>query len=385
MNQFFSPSEIARYNRHFILPGFGEEAQRLLKNAKVLVIGAGGLGSPLLLYLAAAGVGTIGIVDYDIVEESNLQRQVLFGTAFLGSLKTQGASDRIEALNPHVQVEVHPVRLNSHNALSVIKDYDVVADGSDNFPTRYLVNDACVLLGKPNVFASIFQFEGQLSVFNYTDRYGHTGPNYRDLYPEPPAPGTVASCAEGGVLGVLPGILGSMQALEVIKIITGTGDPLSGKYFTFNALNFESHIFFINKRLDNPVSGINPTITALIDYDQFCGTNSNDDMIKEITAGELKQLQFSGEPIQIVDVREQHEYDQVNIGGDLLPLKTIAENAVMISRNKKVIIHCEAGSRSALAVRELQNKFGFTNLFNLKGGIRGYLDLREEGVKGKEQ
>lgn len=371
----FTKEELARYNRHIIIPGFGMEAQLKLKAAKVLVIGSGGLGSPVLLYLAAAGVGTLGIVDFDVVDDSNLQRQVLFGVESVGKPKVEAARDRLLALNPHLKVNLHNTHINSSNALDIIKDYDVVADGTDNFPTRYLVNDACVLLDKPNVYASIFQFDGQVSVFNYVNKDGERGPNYRDLYPTPPPPGLVPSCAEGGVLGVLPGIVGSLQAAEVIKIITGVGEPLSGRFFTFDALQFETHTFKIRKRDDNPISGNNPTITALIDYEQFCGMRAVEEKpIKEITVKELYDLQVKGEPIQIIDVREPHEYDIANIAGELIPLATVADNADAISRDKQVIVHCKMGGRSAKAIKELEEKFGFTNLYNLKGGILAYID-----------
>lgn len=374
-NNIFTKEELARYNRHIIIPGFGMEAQEKLKASKVLVIGSGGLGSPVLLYLAAAGVGTLGIVDFDVVDDSNLQRQVLFGVESVGKPKVEAARDRIMALNPHLNVILHNTHINSSNALDIIKDYDVVADGTDNFPTRYLVNDACVLLDKPNVYASIFQFDGQVSVFNYIDKNGERGPNYRDLYPTPPPPGLVPSCAEGGVLGVLPGIIGSLQAAEVIKIITGVGEPLSGRFFTFDALQFETQTFKIRKRKDNPISGENPTITELIDYEQFCGMRAVEEKpLKEITARELYDLQVKGEPIQVIDVREPHEYQISNIGGELIPLATVADNADSISRDKIVIVHCKVGGRSAKAIRELEEKFGYTNLYNLKGGILAYID-----------
>ncbi|MEL6652360.1 MAG: molybdopterin-synthase adenylyltransferase MoeB, partial [Bacteroidota bacterium] len=262
----FSKEELERYSRHLIIPDFNIEGQRKLKAAKVLVVGGGGLGSPMLQYLAAAGVGTIGIVDYDIVDDSNLQRQVLYGVESVGKLKVEEAKARLLSLNPHIQINTHNTLLNSDNALEIIKDYDVVADGTDNFPTRYLVNDACVLLGKTNVYASIFQFEGQVSVFNYTDSEGNTGPNYRDLFPTPPPPGLVPSCAEGGVIGVLPGIVGSLQALEVIKVVSGVGEPLSGRLFLFDALSFTTRILKVGKDKTNPLTGKNPTQTELIDY-----------------------------------------------------------------------------------------------------------------------
>jgi sulfur-carrier protein adenylyltransferase/sulfurtransferase len=371
----FSKEELARYDRHIIIPGFGLEAQQKLKAAKVLVVGSGGLGSPVLLYLAAAGVGTIGIVDFDVVDDSNLQRQVLFGIDEIGKPKVEAAKRRLEALNPYIQLRIYNTHLNSANALDIIRDYDVIADGTDNFPTRYLVNDAAVLSGKPNVYASIFQFEGQVSVFNYLDPQGNRGPNYRDLYPTPPPPGLVPSCAEGGVLGVLPGIIGSLQALEVIKVITGVGDTLSGRFYIFDALNFESRTFNIKRREDNPVNGQHPTITALIDYEQFCGMRAVEGKtLKEISVKELYDLQVKGEKIQLIDVREPHEYDIVNIGAELIPLATVADNAGKIAKDKKVIIHCKVGGRSAKAIRELEEKFGFTNLYNLKGGILAYIE-----------
>jgi adenylyltransferase/sulfurtransferase len=370
----FSKEELARYNRHIIIPEFGLEAQQKLKAAKVLVVGSGGLGSPSLLYLAAAGVGTIGIVDFDVVDDSNLQRQVLFGVEAIGKPKVLEAKKRLEALNPHIDIILHNTQLTSQNALDILKDYDVVADGTDNFPTRYLVNDAAVLLGKPNVYASIFQFEGQVSVFNYINEKGELGPNYRDLYPTPPPPGLVPSCAEGGVLGVLPGIIGSLQALETIKVITGVGETLSGRFYIFDALNFESRTFNITRRNDNPLNGDNPTITKLIDYEQFCGMKAVEKPVKEITPEELYNWQVNGEAYQIIDVREQHEYDIVNIGAELIPLATVADNADRISRDKKVVVHCKMGGRSAKAIRELEDKFGFDNLYNLKGGILRWID-----------
>jgi adenylyltransferase/sulfurtransferase len=258
--------------------------------------------------------------------------------------------------------------------LDIIKDYDVVADGTDNFPTRYLVNDACVLLGKPNIYASIFQFEGQVAVFNYRYANGDLGPNYRDLYPTPPPPGLVPSCAEGGVLGVLPGIIGSLQALEVIKVVTGVGEPLAGRFYIFDALTFESRTFNISRRDDNPLNGKNPTITQLIDYEQFCGVKAVERPVKEITPAALYELQVKGEPFQLIDVREPYEYDIVNIGAELIPLATIEEQVDKINKDQPVIVHCKMGGRSAKAIRELEEKFGFTNLYNLKGGIIAYID-----------
>ncbi|MEJ7647349.1 MAG: molybdopterin-synthase adenylyltransferase MoeB [Chryseolinea sp.] len=370
----FSREELSRYNRHIIIPEFGLEAQQKLKASRVLVMGSGGLGSPVLLYLAAAGVGTIGIVDFDVVDDSNLQRQILFGVESIGEPKVEAAKKRLESLNPFITLNVYNTQLTSKNAMGLISEYDVVADGTDNFPTRYLVNDACVLLGKVNVYASIFQFEGQVSVFNYTDSKGETGPNYRDLYAAPPPPGLVPSCSEGGVLGVLPGIIGSLQALEVIKVITGVGDVLSGRFFSFDALTFETRTFNIRRNPENPINGQNPTLKELIDYEQFCGVKAVEKKIKEITAQQLHDWQVRGEELQIIDVREPHEYEIVNIGADLIPLGTILDHADRISRYKKVVVQCKTGNRSGKAIRELEEKFGFENLYNLKGGILGYID-----------
>lgn len=369
----FSEAELTRYNRHIIIPDFGLEAQQKLKAAKVLVIGSGGLGSPALLYLAAAGVGTIGIADFDVVDDSNLQRQVLFGVNEVGEPKVEAAKRRLEELNPFITIVLYNTQITSDNALDIIKDYDVVADGTDNFPTRYLVNDACVLLEKPNVYASVFQFEGQVSVFNYLNPEGELGPNYRDLYPAPPPPGMVQSCAEGGILGVLPGIIGSMQALEVIKVITGIGETLSGRFFIYDALSFETKTFKIKRNPGNPLNGTHPTITGLIDYEQFCGVKAVEKPVKEISAKVLSGWQASGEPFQLIDVREPEEYELVNIGGDLMPLATIADHRDHIVRDRKVVLHCKTGSRSARAIRELEEKFGFKNLYNLKGGVLSYI------------
>jgi adenylyltransferase/sulfurtransferase len=375
----FSKAELARYDRHIIIPDFGLAAQQKLKAAKVLVIGSGGLGSPLLLYLAAAGVGTIGIVDFDVVDDSNLQRQVLFGKNDVGRAKARAAKSRLQALNPHIKIQLHNTRLTSENALQIVKKYDVVADGTDNFPTRYLVNDACVLSGKTNVYASIFQFDGQVSVFNYRDADGVLGPNYRDLYPTPPPPGLVPSCAEGGVLGVLPGIIGSMQANEVIKVITGVGTPLSGRLFLFDALNFETRTFNIKRRADNPLNGENPSITQLIDYEFFCGLKNPDEKpIKEITVETFLKWQALGEPYQLIDVREPNEYENANIGGLLLPLGTVTEHADQLRRDVKVVVHCRSGVRSAKAIRALEAQYGLDNLYNLKGGILAYQEQAQE-------
>lgn len=355
----FSKEELARYNRHIILPSFGPGAQQKLKDAKVLVVGSGGLGSPLLLYLAAAGVGTIGIVDFDKVDDSNLHRQVIFTIHDIGKPKAEAAKEKLALLNPHIKLIAHNDRLTRENALPIIREYDIVADGTDNFPTRYLVNDACVIAGKPDVYASVFQFEGQVAVFNYNN-----GPNYRDLYPNPPKPGVVPDCATGGVLGVLPGIIGSLQALEVIKIITGIGEPLSGKFYIFDALRFEGKTFHIENK--------GTIIKELIDYEAFCGVKSMNDM-KEITVKQLLEWEKSGKEFQIIDVREQKEYNEVNIGAELIPLGTVSENADKIRKDIDVVVHCRSGVRSANAISQLEKK-GFKNLYNLKGGILAYLE-----------
>ncbi|MDZ4824484.1 MAG: molybdopterin-synthase adenylyltransferase MoeB [Flavobacteriales bacterium] len=380
----FSKEELERYSRHLIIPEFNIEGQRKLKNAKVLVVGSGGLGSPVLLYLAAAGVGHIGIVDFDVVDESNLQRQVLFGVENKGVPKVDAALARLKSLNPHVSYKTYNVKLTSQNALDIIKDYDVVADGTDNFQTRYLVNDACVLLGKVNVYASIYRFEGQASVFNYTDKNGVLGPNYRDLFPSPPPPGLVPSCAEGGVLGVLPGILGSIQALEVIKVITGVGETLSGRLFLFDAASFETRTLKVRRDPANPLNGTQPTQTSLIDYEQFCGIgvadHKEETKVKEITVQDLKELFDTNTDFQLIDVREPYEYDIANIEAELMPLKSVSDFASKISREKKVVVHCRSGVRSAKAIVELETNFGFDNLYNLKGGILAWAKEIDESV-----
>lgn len=354
---------MARYARHIAIPEFNVEGQQKLKAAKVLVIGSGGLGSPVLLYLAAAGVGHLGIVDFDVVDESNLQRQILFTVDDVGKSKAETAKKRLLALNPHINITVHNTRFTKENALEIITQYDIVADGTDNFPTRYLVNDACVLSGKTNVYASIFRFEGQVSVFNHLNEDGTRGPNYRDMFPEPPPPGLVPNCAEGGVLGVLPGIIGSMQASEVIKVITGVGEPLAGRLFLYDAASFTSRILKVNK---NPET----KITQLINYEQFCGILPKEEKpVKEVTVVELYDYQTKGIDFQLIDVREPYEYSIANLDAELIPLATVAEAANRIAKDKKVIIHCRSGVRSANAIRELENLFGFDNLYNLKGGI----------------
>ncbi|NQX90884.1 MAG: ThiF family adenylyltransferase [Flavobacteriales bacterium] len=363
----FSKEELERYSRHLIIPEFNINGQRKLKDSKVLVIGSGGLGSPLLLYLTAAGVGTIGIVDFDVVDASNLQRQVLFGIDDVGKPKVEAAKKRLQSLNPHITINTYNTMFTSENALDIIKDYDVVADGTDNFPTRYLVNDACVLLDKVNVYASIFRFEGQLSVFNELLEDGTRGPNYRDLFPSPPPPGLVPSCAEGGVIGGLP---------EVIKVITGVGDTLSGRLFLLDAASFETRTLKVSRTKTNPLNGDNPTQTELIDYEQFCGLNVTErnekKQVKEITVEELYKLQVNGEPYQLIDVREPYEYEIANLDGELVPLNTIDSYADQIQKDKKVVIHCRSGKRSADAIEHLEQEYGFTNLYNLKGGILEY-------------
>lgn len=379
----FSKQELERYSRHIIIPEFGIEGQRKLKEAKVLVVGTGGLGSPVLLYLAAAGVGTIGIVDFDKVDDSNLQRQVLFGVGDVGRPKVDAAAERLRALNPYINIITYNVQLHSSNALDILKDYDLVADGTDNFPTRYLVNDAAVILGKTNVYASIFRFDGQVTVFNYKHADGTFGPQYRDLYPTPPPPGLVPSCAEGGVLGVLPGIIGSLQASEVIKVITGIGEPLVGKLYLFDALSFERRTLKFKK---DPAT---PKVEKLIDYEQFCGIvkpateAKKDNTVKEITVKELKALKDQGADFQLIDVREEYEYEianLANLGAELIPLATVPANAERIAKDKQVIIHCRSGARSGNAVRLLETQFGYDNLYNLKGGILAYADEVDQSL-----
>lgn len=381
-----SKEELGHYSRHLSIPEFGMEGQKKLKAARVLAVGTGGLGAPMLQYLAAAGVGTLGIVDFDVVETSNLHRQVLFGTSDVGRPKVEVTKERLNEINPHINIVTHETRLTSENALEIIKEYDLVADGTDNFPTRYLINDASFMLDIPNVHGSIFQFEGQLSVFNYVDKDGSRGPNYRDLFPEPPPPGLVPSCAEAGVLGVLPGIIGCLQASEVIKLITGIGEPMAGRLFLFDALSFKTRTVKIRKREDNPLTGTNPTITELIDYQAFCGIPSNGDEaieneeIPEVSVEEYKQWLDRGEDVQLIDVREPHEAEIAEIGGELIPLKTVLDNADKISRDKKVVVHCRSGKRSADAIKELKARYGFDNLYNLKGGILAWSKEIDESV-----
>lgn len=371
MNETFSKSELERYSRHLILPEFNILGQQKLKKARVLVVGTGGLGSPLLLYLAAAGVGTIGLIDFDRIDESNLQRQVLFTTEDVGKLKVEVAAEKLQKLNPYIKVIVYNLHLTSENTLEIIQKYDVVADGTDNFPTRYLVNDACVLLGKPLVYASIYRFEGQVSVFNYPLEDGEFSPNYRDLFPEPPPPELVPSCAEGGVLGVLPGMIGSMQANEVIKVITEIGKPLVGRLLLFDALNFETQIIKFPKQ-KNTIQ-----INQLIDYEQFCNPkpkhSDTSREISEITVQELAEMQKQGNSFQLIDVREPYEYDISNLGGKLIPLKELENRVDELTKEELIIVYCRTGKRSVKAVQTLL-KVGFTSVKNLKGGILAWID-----------
>jgi sulfur-carrier protein adenylyltransferase/sulfurtransferase len=371
----FSKEELERYSRHLIIPEFNMAGQKKLKAARVLVVGTGGLGAPLLLYLTAAGVGTIGIVDFDVVDTSNLQRQVLFTTQDVGRPKVEAARERLSALNPFVQFEVFNQRLDSSNAIEIILKFDVVADGTDNFPTRYLVNDATVLAGKVNVFASIFRFEGQASVFNYTFPDGSRGPNYRDLFPTPPPPGLVPSCAEGGVIGVLPGILGSIQANEVIKVITGVGEPLAGRLFQFDAAEFKTRIFKLTKDPENPLTGSHPTQKELIDYEFFCNLNNQsakvelNGKVKEITVAKLQEWIQSGKVFQLIDVREPYEYDIANLGGTLIPKNEIYNHLADLNPELDIVVHCRSGKRSHDVIEQLHKNTTLKNLYNLKGGI----------------
>lgn len=359
----FNNEEIAQYSRHLILPEFNIEGQRKLKNSSVLVVGAGGLGCPLLQYLTAAGVGHLGIVDYDIVDQSNLQRQVLYSVDDIGKSKAETAAKKLFRLNPHISFSVINDQLTSRNALEIISKFDIVCDGTDNFPTRYLVNDACVILDKPNIHGAIFKFEGQVSVFNYKFENGDHGPQYRDIFPTPPPPGEVPSCAEGGVLGVLPGILGSIQASETIKVIAGIGEPLAGKLFIFDALSFETRILKINKNPDLQIPEV------LIDYDDFCGLNESPDRtVTEISVEELKSMIDKDKDFQLIDVRNQYEHNIASLEGLLIPLDDLDQRVSEIRTDKTTIFYCRSGIRSAKAIKKLQ-KLGFKNLFNLKGGI----------------
>lgn len=365
----FDKNELHRYSRQILLPGMGMEGQQKLKQGSVLVIGAGGLGSPSLLYLAAAGIGRIGMVEFDNVDESNLQRQILYGTQDLGKPKIRKAEDRLRHLNPHVQFEAHHCVLNSQNAMDIISGYEVIIDGSDNLPTRYLVNDACVLLNKTLIYGAIFQFEGQASVFNQLLPDGTRGPNYRDLFPEPPPPEMVPSCSVGGVLGVLPGIIGSIQANEAIKVIAGIGKTLSGRLLMFDSLDFTIRFLNLKANTDNPVSGTRPTIRTLIDYEEFCNPARHGQEVKELEPLQLRKMLEEGARFQLIDVREPFEYAMSNIGGESMPLKTIEDHIGTIEKNIQVVVICKSGQRSAQAIRLLQKKYGLTNLINLRGGL----------------
>jgi adenylyltransferase/sulfurtransferase len=370
--------EIKRYSRHLIMPEVGMDGQRKLKASSVLCIGAGGLGSPAAMYLAAAGVGRIGIVDFDVVDYSNLQRQLLHGTPDVGRSKLQSAKDRLTALNPHVQIDTYETSLSSQNALELFAPYDVILDGTDNFPTRYLVNDACVISGKPNAYGSIFRFEGQASVFGTRE-----GPCYRCLYPEPPPPGLVPSCAEGGVLGVLPGIIGVIQATEAVKLMLGIGEPLIGRFLIYDALKMKFRELKLRKDPECPVCGTHPTVTKLIDYQQFCGIHPEPHAAQttgapvsewEITPVELKRRMDAGEDLFILDVREPNEY-QINriAGSTLIPLGDLPRRYQELPRDREIVAHCKMGGRSAKA-QDFLKSVGFTKVKNLKGGILEWID-----------
>lgn len=379
-NVTLSKDEILRYSRHLIMPEVGMEGQLKLKQAKVLCIGAGGLGSPLALYLAAAGVGKLGMVDFDVVDYTNLQRQILHGTSDVGRSKLESAAATLEEINPNVELVRHETRLTSANALELFADYDIVADGTDNFATRYLVNDACVLTGKPNVYGSIFRFEGQASVFATRE-----GPCYRCLYPEPPPPGLVPSCAEGGVLGVLPGIVGAIQALETIKLVIGKGEPLIGRLLLFDALGLKFRELKLRKNPECPACGLHPTIDHLIDYDEFCGIRGQEEtntvsQIPEITPIELKKMIDERRDFRLVDVREPHEYDICSIPGSLLiPLGDVPARMNELDSAQEIVVHCRSGARSARAV-EFLRKAGFSRIHNLKGGILAWSDQVDPSV-----
>jgi sulfur-carrier protein adenylyltransferase/sulfurtransferase len=354
--------ESNRYSRHTALPGFGASAQEALNRASVLVIGAGGLGCPALQYLAAAGIGQLGIVDPDVVSLTNLQRQILYKESDLGQPKSMIAARYVQELNSSIQVQPIQEKITSSNALSRLSSWDIVLDCTDNFPTRYLLCDSTILLQKPLVFGSVYRYEGQVAIFNYQN-----GPCYRDLHPIPPTPGIVMDCADGGVLGSLCGIIGSIMANETIKLITGMGDTLSGKLLVFDSLSTQSELFTI------PHRGASQKIKSLIDYDHFCGTDTVHS-IKEITAQELIEWQNTGETFQLIDVREPHEYDQLNLAGLLIPKATIATAVHLISRTDRVVIHCQSGARSLYVIQWLQENHGLTNLYNLKGGIEAWLN-----------
>ena len=372
-------AELSRYARHLSLPEVGKQGQLRLKDSRVLVVGAGGLGSPLALYLAAVGVGTLGLVDFDEVDATNLQRQILHGTKDIGRAKLDSARERLADVNPHVSVVTHDVRLDSSNALEILGPYDIVADGTDNFPTRYLVNDACVLLGRPNVYGSVFRWEGQASVFA-----SDGGPCYRCLFREPPPPGLIPNCAEAGVLGVLPGIIGSIQALEVIKLILGCGDTLSGRLLIFDALEMSWREMAVSRNTDCPVCGDEPTQTAPIDYEYFCGLKTpiegkegeNVDTFGDVEAGELNDRLASEEPPFLLDVRQPHEWDIVNLepeGAVMIPLAELPDRLDEIPADREIVVYCRTGARSATAAQMLVDE-GYSSVFNFVGGIHAWVD-----------
>jgi molybdopterin/thiamine biosynthesis adenylyltransferase/rhodanese-related sulfurtransferase len=367
--------DLSRYSRHLILPEVGMEGQRKLKAARVLCVGTGGLGSPLAFYLAAAGIGTLGLVDFDVVDASNLQRQIIHSTKDIGRKKLDSAAEKLTALNPALNVVKHETMLSSANALEIIKDYDIVADGTDNFPTRYLVNDASVLLRKPNAYASIFRFEGQASVFGMEE-----GPCYRCLYPEPPPPGLVPSCAEGGVLGILPGLLGVIQATEVIKLILGKGNPLIGRLLLVDALGMKFRELKLRKNPECPVCGENPTVKELIDYQQFCGImpESKEEKavkngIPQLSVKELKRRRDAGENVYLLDVREPYEYQIAQIGGTLIPQNDVPQRLNEIPRDREIIVQCRSGARSQ-KIAEFLKQSGYSQVVNLAGGILAWSD-----------
>jgi len=364
--------EILRYSRHLIMPEVGMEGQLKLKAARVLCIGAGGLGSPLALYLTAAGVGTLGVVDFDVVDYTNLQRQIIHSTADVGRPKLDSAAEKLKAINPFINLRTFETRLSSENALELFRDFDIIADGTDNFPTRYLVNDACVLTGKPNVYGSIFRFEGQASVFATEE-----GPCYRCLYPEPPPPGLVPSCAEGGVLGILPGLVGVMQATEVIKLILGKGEPLIGRLLLVDALGMKFRELKLRKNPECAACGAHPTITKLIDYNEFCGIRGEEKPVEttvpEIQVEELKRRLDGGDDIFVLDVREPHEYQICNINGYLIPLGDLPNRVHELDSSREIVAHCRSGVRSAKAVNFLRQA-GFRKVTNLAGGILAWAD-----------
>jgi adenylyltransferase/sulfurtransferase len=366
--------EIARYSRHLILPEVGVAGQLKLKQAKVAMVGAGGLGAPLGLYLAAAGIGRVGIVDFDVVDASNLQRQVIHGTKDIGRKKLDSAADRMRDINPNIQIDKFDTGLSSENALEILRDYDLVVDGTDNFPTRYLVNDACVLLKKPNVYGSIFRFEGQATVFAYED-----GPCYRCLYPEPPPPGLVPSCAEGGVLGILPGIIGVVQATEAVKIILGLGETLKGRLLLYDALGMRFRELKLRRDRDCPVCGDHPTVTRLIDYQEFCGVKPVS-LTDPIDVTEVKRKQDSGETFLLLDVREPHEFQIARIpGSTLIPLGQLPARLSELDKNAEIVAHCKMSGRSQQAV-DLMKANGFTNVRNMTGGITAWSDKVDSSV-----